>query len=323
LGWCGRLLLAAEGVVPPDSREKVLGPAMLFAVVVLGGMLLVVLGILAGLILEFSLFLLFGLRLWPFGLPAVSEAGKGGASGVYVEAFALWMGTFQLGSIFIAQLSLGRMLMPALGMNMLGALVVGMLWPLLRGIPWEMVQRDIGWHQGRGLIVEAWCGVMGYVATLPLLGVGVVGMLVLTIVLGELFPVEGVLDPFAPEVGPSHPILQWVAGGDRGVLLQAAVLACLIAPFVEETMFRGFLLRSLRDSSRWTGGAISFLFSLLFNSFVFAAIHPQGLLGIPPLMAIACGLTLTREWRGSLVASIVAHGLNNSAVMTVLYYAVG
>jgi membrane protease YdiL (CAAX protease family) len=47
---------------------------------------------------------------------------------------------------------------------------------------------------------------------------------------------------------------------------------------------------------------------------IFAAIHPQGLLFIPVLGALACGFSLAREWRGSLIPCIVAHGVNNFAV---------
>ena len=119
-----------------------------------------------------------------------------------------------------------------------------------------------------------------------------------------------------------HPIVLWVAEGNRLVLIQVALLACVIAPFIEETMFRGFLQRYLRDASQWAGFTVSFLFSMIFNSLIFAAIHPQGPLAIPVLTAIACGLSILREWRGSLWAPMVAHGLNNSIVMSILFGAV-
>ena len=58
-------------------------------------------------------------------------------------------------------------------------------------------------------------------------------------------------------------------------------------------------------------------------SFVFAVIHPQGLEAVPPLMALAFTFCLVREWRGSLVPSMIAHGINNTVVLSFLILAVG
>jgi membrane protease YdiL (CAAX protease family) len=52
-------------------------------------------------------------------------------------------------------------------------------------------------------------------------------------------------------------------------------------------------------------------------SFVFAVIHPQGILGVPMLMTLALGFTVARELRGSLVGAMAAHGLNNGLVTIV------
>jgi membrane protease YdiL (CAAX protease family) len=45
---------------------------------------------------------------------------------------------------------------------------------------------------------------------------------------------------------------------------------------------------------------------------IFAAIHPQGLLFVPALGGLAVGFCLYREMRGSLIAPMVAHGINNA-----------
>jgi membrane protease YdiL (CAAX protease family) len=58
----------------------------------------------------------------------------------------------------------------------------------------------------------------------------------------------------------------------------------------------------------------------VITSFVFAVIHPQGLLGVPVLMALALAFNLAREWRGTLVPAMVAHGINNGAVTLLLYF---
>ena len=56
-------------------------------------------------------------------------------------------------------------------------------------------------------------------------------------------------------------------------------------------------------------------------SFIFAAIHPQGLMVIPPLMFMAFGFSLAREWRGSLLPSMFAHGMSNGAVLMLATFA--
>ena len=55
------------------------------------------------------------------------------------------------------------------------------------------------------------------------------------------------------------------------------------------------------------------------NTFLFAAIHPQGWVAIPALMGLACGMTLIREWRGTLIPSMVIHALSNALVMSMLW----
>ena len=81
-------------------------------------------------------------------------------------------------------------------------------------------------------------------------------------------------------------------------------------------MFRGLLYRYLRERSRHRGLLPSAMLSALLSSFLFAVIHPQGLAAVPVLMGLACGFCLVREWRGSLLSSIAAHGLNNYLVLS-------
>ena len=78
----------------------------------------------------------------------------------------------------------------------------------------------------------------------------------------------------------------------------------------------------LRDMTHGWGFAASFLISAVVNSFLFAVVHPQGLGGVPALMGLAMGFSLGREWRGSLIPSMVAHAINNGLVMLFLLTAV-
>ena len=97
------------------------------------------------------------------------------------------------------------------------------------------------------------------------------------------------------------------------------VVACILAPIVEETMFRGVLYRNLREMTNRRGFTFSFLVSGLLASFIFAVIHPQGLIFVPLLMSLALGFSILREWRGSLIAPMIAHAIQNGLVTTIVF----
>jgi hypothetical protein len=101
-------------------------------------------------------------------------------------------------------------------------------------------------------------------------------------------------------------------------LIAVLVLAAIVAPIVEETLFRGVFYRHLRDATR-PMGVFSVIFSALVVNTIFAIIHPQGLIAAPALAALACGFVVGREWRGTLVVSMLAHGINNAIMVTLLY----
>jgi membrane protease YdiL (CAAX protease family) len=114
--------------------------------------------------------------------------------------------------------------------------------------------------------------------------------------------------------------MQELAGENNGWMIGLMVIvACVAAPIVEETMFRGVLYRHLRDWIPGNGRAASVFFACLVNSFVFAAIHPQGLIGIPMLGLLAVGFSLVREWRDSLLGPILMHALNNGIITLILF----
>jgi membrane protease YdiL (CAAX protease family) len=123
---------------------------------------------------------------------------------------------------------------------------------------------------------------------------------------------------FARQAMPSHPIQEYLANGNGMMIFLVFLTACVAAPVVEETMFRGVLYRHLRDLTigwrRW----ISVIFAALLNGVIFASIHPQGIVAVPLLTTLAIGFSLAREWRGSLVCSMVMHGIHNALVTCVV-----
>ena len=101
----------------------------------------------------------------------------------------------------------------------------------------------------------------------------------------------------------SHPIVEEIARGDMGTLAIVFLLACVVAPIVEETMFRGVLYRHLREVSAWAGLTLSVLVSGLWVAFIFCRDSYPGLLAVPALMPLAFAFAVTRKWRGSLYPS--------------------
>jgi membrane protease YdiL (CAAX protease family) len=94
------------------------------------------------------------------------------------------------------------------------------------------------------------------------------------------------------------------------------VLASLVAPLVEEIAFRGILYRHLRDECGRLGLVASITIAALASSFLFAVIHPQGVLFAPALMGLAIAFCISRETRGSIWPAMVAHGINNAVTLS-------
>jgi membrane protease YdiL (CAAX protease family) len=309
LDWFGDLALAPKGGPDAEARENVLVPAERTAVGLLGGLGVAAVVGLFGLIgLGLFLAFLFGGRLRS-GIQRPFAYG-----GVYAETFAVWILLYLLLSLAASRLPWEEQRLILSGVIALVSLVA-LAWPVLRGVPWRQVRQDVGWTFGRTPPLEPVLGVACYVMAIPLLVIGVL----LTLALVQL---QAAVRHEPPEM-PSHPIVTILGHADWQVLLELLLLASVIAPIVEETMFRGVLYRHLREASATYGRVGGILASALVVSFVFAAIHPQGWTGIPALMALAFAFSLVREWRGTLLPPMIAHGLNNTIVMLIGYYALG
>lgn len=176
------------------------------------------------------------------------------------------------------------------------SVVAVLFWPLVRGRSWADLRRALGWHRGRGVLREIGCGLLAYLASMPILAVG----LALTLVFTRF-----------TEQPPHHPIVDWLQETGAGGIAIVVVLAVLWAPLVEESLFRGGLYHYFR-------GRLGIFGSALLVSLAFAAIHPQGLAGIPFLTTLAFVLALTREWRDSIIASVTLHMVHNGLATLLL-----
>lgn len=232
--------------------------------------------------------LILGVVRWRSGRLCLTLALRSrGEGGVLLEGFAIFLALFLFPPWLLRQLSMPLPRWAAYGPALI-ALIIGMAWPLLRGMQCSQWRVALGLHRGQGWWREMRAGVLGWLASLPLLVVGMIAASWIMKLTGEF---------------PSHPIVD-VFAGNGWAKFGAILLAVVWAPISEEIMFRGLLFPGLSAWLHWLPGAV-------LGAFVFAVIHPQGWAGVPAIMVLACSFSLLRMWRQSLIAPMTAHALNN------------
>jgi membrane protease YdiL (CAAX protease family) len=159
---------------------------------------------------------------------------------------------------------------------------------------------DLGFRTSNVRLDLVW-GVAGYMVALPIVWAA-------NEVSSWLF--QGVRSP-------THPALVELAAG-QNLPLQVLLLfqAVLLAPVAEETLFRGVFFRSLTPRAGRT-------MALLLASGVFALLHPQLPLGFLGLFVLGATFNVLYLFRGSLLPCMVAHALNNAAILTFFNLLVG
>lgn len=168
------------------------------------------------------------------------------------------------------------------------------LYPLLRGVNFRELLHDLGFIAPHGVPREILIGVVGFIGGLPIDWLGArIGGLIDMALLGNSGESGGIPLYEAPMSG------SWV------LVVLGTISACLWAPIVEETMFRGCLYRWCRVRMTWIPTTI-------VTAAIFGAIHPYSLGGMISVAFGGLTLGLLREWRQSLYAPIVAHALYNA-----------
>ncbi len=273
LGWTGELALTPTDSPDPEARARVIRPARRMAttlLVVVGGAAL--LG-LVGLTWFIVWAVFFFLGRMPRSLPPPTRHG-----GIYAEGFAVYMLVFLGLQVVHRLVSVPGPELLLSAAAMLLSLAAGLFWPVLRGVPWRQVRQEVGLTLGRRPWLEPAVGLAGYAFVLPVFAIGVIVSSVLIQIDHNWQVGDRPERHFAPVEQPSHPIVEWLQNPDWRLLAQVVLIASLLAPLVEETMFRGVLYRHLRNATANLGRVWSFLVSAIVVSFIFAVIHPQGVL---------------------------------------------
>lgn len=115
---------------------------------------------------------------------------------------------------------------------------------------------------------------------------------------------------------PDEVQVHWLREARGSLVLGFAFLACIAAPFFEELTFRGFLFNAfLRYMPDWLAVLLS------ATAFGFAHWQPGNAGAIAPLAAGGIVLATVYYRSGSLVASMVTHGIFNAfTVVLVLVF---
>jgi uncharacterized protein len=128
--------------------------------------------------------------------------------------------------------------------------------------------------------------------------------------LEQFFASIGLSSPTASSSSFLHP-----SGGAE--LWLAAVLVVVVA-VAEETIFRGYLMR------RFIGIGLGKTLAVLLSSLIFAVGHGyEGSSGVATVAVMGVIFALVYLWRGSLVAPMVMHFLQDFLAIVVLPFLVG
>lgn len=246
-----------------------------------------------------------GPERWPGAAPSAPAS-------MYLQTVVVFLGALLAASVGGAAILAGTGVDTTMALVWIAALAA--LWPLARGESWGELRRAYGWHAGartRGagsmparLLREAGMGVVGYLALLPVMGLGLLLTILVLMVIGG---------------DASHPAVLELDTSDPWAIMTLLVLATVWAPLVEETIFRGALYHHLRARGR----GIAVVGAAAVVGLAFAMVHPQGIGGWPVLAALGLNFCLVREWRGSLIGPMAAHAVHNGFAVTALLLVLG
>lgn len=295
---------------PDSARTAAIGGPWPVLFLGLGIMLLIGSSLLVGFVL-----LVWGF-IWISDRRTIMRCEKplpGGS--VMLETYALFVGGFAVLSIgsTIAEAHAPdpvRDLIVLLHLPAQWLLMLTVLWPLVRGMTGRAWRQAMGITRGQGVGREMACGLLAYLASVPVYFLGVAVSVVLMFAWNAL-KTGGSGEPAPP---PENPIVELIGSADLVTLILIFTLATVWAPVTEELIFRGALFRHFRGRVHWTLAALG-------SAVLFAYMHAYGPLMVAPLVALGFMFAFMREWRGSIIAPMTAHFLHNFTLITLMIIA--
>jgi membrane protease YdiL (CAAX protease family) len=129
-----------------------------------------------------------------------------------------------------------------------------------------------------------------------------------------LFCCTAFSQPLFKSLPPAEHPITFELAADQSLLsvIMIAIAAAIMAPLFEETVFRGTILPAM---TRLFGGPFM---GIVGSSLVFAAVHPTGIPAWPALALIGSVMAMLVYQRGSLVTSMVFHGVHNLSLVVLM-----
>lgn len=121
-----------------------------------------------------------------------------------------------------------------------------------------------------------------------------------------------IMRQFEVPLAPQEAVRVMQSAGSRLDLFFHGLATIILAPFVEELVFRGIIYPTIKQSGHPT-------FALWGTSFFFALVHANMMI-LLPLTVLAIILTFLYETTRNLLAPIVTHSLFNAANFAYLVY---
>lgn len=301
LGWFGDLhafTLAEDSLKREALSQKVFPEAVsMFQKFTVMLLLLIPLGT-----LSFCAFGVIVYRLY-LGKLQIHYSVERAVAPYCLEVFCLYLVSMLALSLVVDWCIKNGVGLTPLTLNLLGVacLPILLFWPCFFGVSWKDVRQAIGLRiTGASKFVrDVMIGPFGYFATL-------------TLILLIVVPYSLVMHAFGvhPEQA-AHPVVPILLKASNTQTLLILIFGVLVAPAVEEIMFRGCLYGWLRSFCPPVA-------AIFISAVIFAVVHPQGPVGVVPLSVIGISLGFLREWRGSLVSCFIAHACVNGGTFFLL-----
>ncbi|MCB0338450.1 MAG: CPBP family intramembrane metalloprotease [Bdellovibrionales bacterium] len=223
---------------------------------------------------------------------------------VLIETFTLYLLALMISQGVTTYFFLDRTITESLVFQMTFSVLILpiLLWGIHAGVTFYNIRDTLGLKVDslRTAIREFLIGVLSYIACWPLV-----------ILFGIAY--EIVLRALNVNIeSGEHPVVPLLLGLESYWTLSLLLtFAALIAPAIEELFFRGILYPYLKTK-------FHLIIAMLLCGGLFAAIHPQGAIGVLPLTLLGAGFCFLREWRGNIFAAIGAHAAVNTTTLCML-----